>query len=350
MKINIVFANHSKYINGGYKVIYEYSNYLAKKGHDVCIYFMLQKSIRKFNVPKFLVPAFCYFLSHYYPRWFDLEKNIHRKGISNSTAIRDADVSIATAVETAELVSHLGKEKGKKVYFIQDFETWAGSPEFVESTYKLGMHNITISNWLSKIVEENSGIKPICIKDGIDSAIFNCTNKRDRGKSLVFHYRSLPYKGADIAIKVIERLKKKFPSMIVYVVSNEDISHLPDWFVKKQKIKSNEVSEINNVVTVFLCTSRNEGYGLPGLEAMACGCALVSTAYQGVLEYAVDGKNALLAPVDDVDRLVENVTKLFEDDELRERIVHEGLKTAEDLTVINAGKEFEKALIDVVNE
>ena len=58
---------------------------------------------------------------------------------------------------------------------------------------------------------------------------------------------------------------------------------------------------------------------------MACGCALVSTEYQGVLEYGINNKNALLSPIKDSVAMVENVCKLFENDDLYNSIVQSGI-------------------------
>ncbi|MFV3037999.1 glycosyltransferase, partial [Klebsiella pneumoniae] len=50
------------------------------------------------------------------------------------------------------------------------------------------------------------------------------------------------------------------------------------------------------------------------------GCALVSTAYNGVLEYAVNAENALLSPVRDSKALAENIIKLIENDPYRQSL------------------------------
>lgn len=41
-----------------------------------------------------------------------------------------------------------------------------------------------------------------------------------------------------------------------------------------------------NHARVFLCTSRQEGFGLTGLESIFCGCVLVTTDCRGIREYA----------------------------------------------------------------
>lgn len=80
---------------------------------------------------------------------------------------------------------------------------------------------------------------------------------------------------------------------------------------------------------------------------MACGAALVSTDYQGVHEYATDGANALLSPVKDVDALVSNVSKLFDNDELRYQIAEAGMKSVQkDFNWDVAVDKFEKAITE----
>ena len=58
--------------------------------------------------------------------------------------------------------------------------------------------------------------------------------------------------------------------------------------------------DILNYASIFICSSINEGFGLTGAESMACGCALATTSYPAVFEYAVDKKNCLVSPVKDI--------------------------------------------------
>lgn len=78
---------------------------------------------------------------------------------------------------------------------------------------------------------------------------------------------------------------------------------------------------------------------------MACGNVLVSTNYQGVREYAKDGYNALLSPVKDVDALVENVNRAFEDEELSNRLVANGQESVKRFSWEEAYQKFKKAIL-----
>ncbi len=89
-----------------------------------------------------------------------------------------------------------------------------------------------------------------------------------------------------------------------------------------------EMADFYRGVDVFAFSSLEEGFPAPPLEAMACGCAVVSTRCGGVDEYARDGANALLVPVGDPLALARAIDRLAGDAELRARLASEGVRAA----------------------
>src|ERR687883_1812649 len=66
-------------------------------------------------------------------------------------------------------------------------------------------------------------------------------------------------------------------------------------------------------LTIYAFTSRNEGFGLTLIEAMAAGAALVA-ARAGAAEFVVeDGVTGVLTPPGDVDALVTALEPLMRD-------------------------------------
>ena len=55
MKIGFVLPMPTTKIVGGYKVVYEYANYLAQKGNDVTIFYNSEKGRNSKSLPPFLV-------------------------------------------------------------------------------------------------------------------------------------------------------------------------------------------------------------------------------------------------------------------------------------------------------
>jgi glycosyltransferase involved in cell wall biosynthesis len=77
---------------------------------------------------------------------------------------------------------------------------------------------------------------------------------------------------------------------------------------------------------LFVFPSLYEGFGLPVLEAMACGVPVVSSSSSSLPEVAGDA--ALLVEPLDVDALAEAITWALEDDDLRRGMVERGVVQA----------------------
>lgn len=354
MKINVLFNGNTNHPSGGYKVIYEYCNRLSEEGHTVIINYLYGPMFSERKIPDILrKPLVKLFTETIGPGfWFKLNKNISKKVLSSSNDMKEADIVIATAYETAKLVKDLPKSCGKKVYFIQDYETWgAVSENNVNETYCYGMNNLVVSNWLKKKVEEISERTAVLIPNSVDTSIFFNKNIFRHEKSIVFFYRSSEHKGSKYAIEVVRLIKSIYPELVVNVITPEnDLPIFPEYFHIYQKINPKKVSEVLNKSTIFICTSIEEGFGLPGLEAMACGCAVVSTSYKGVLEYAVNGKNSLLSPIRDVRSMYKNIISLFEHDNLRLSIIKEGYKTASERSLYKSSKKLENIFLQLIND
>jgi glycosyltransferase involved in cell wall biosynthesis len=71
---------------------------------------------------------------------------------------------------------------------------------------------------------------------------------------------------------------------------------------------------------VYLCPSWDEGLGMPAMEAMACGAALVTYDNGGCRDYARDGETAVVARRRDVDDLTAGLERLLADPALRRRL------------------------------
>ena len=74
--------------------------------------------------------------------------------------------------------------------------------------------------------------------------------------------------------------------------------------------------------------SLKEGWGLAVLEAMSAGLPVVATDIPVFREYLTDGRDALLVPPADVDRLAEAMARLMADEALRRRLVEGGRQVA----------------------
>lgn len=89
-----------------------------------------------------------------------------------------------------------------------------------------------------------------------------------------------------------------------------------------------------------------EPFGLVPLEAMACGTPVVATGVGGSGEFLVDGENAVLYRAGDPEALAGAVERLAGDAALRERLLANGLVTAERYDVEHLADAFEDEYVN----
>ena len=87
-----------------------------------------------------------------------------------------------------------------------------------------------------------------------------------------------------------------------------------------------EIADLYRGARLLLFPSRYEGFGLPPLEAMACGAPVVATDTSSLPE--VCGDAALFAPVDRADLLAAQAERVLSDPDLARRMVEAGFRRA----------------------
>lgn len=80
-------------------------------------------------------------------------------------------------------------------------------------------------------------------------------------------------------------------------------------------IREEDMPELYRGAVAFLFPSQYEGFGIPPLEAMACGCPVIASDAGAVVE--VCGKAALYAPAGDPDEWAEQMTAVWQNPSLR---------------------------------
>ncbi len=155
--VNISFVLPKFYVHpiGGYKIVYEYANLLAKKA-TVSIIFPRPACYngRADGFANWVKARLWSFKIKVKNRrvisWFALERNVRLVLVPDfdPSFMPDADAIFATAWSTAKPVLQLPASKGEKFYFVQSYEIWDGPKEDVDATWRMPLHIVVISKYL----------------------------------------------------------------------------------------------------------------------------------------------------------------------------------------------------------
>jgi glycosyltransferase involved in cell wall biosynthesis len=103
----------------------------------------------------------------------------------------------------------------------------------------------------------------------------------------------------------------------------KDLS-LQDKVIFTGYIDNEELPYVYNLAELFVFPSFYEGFGLPPLEAMACGCPVLTSNVSAIPE--VVGDAAILVDPNSVEEIAQGMERLLVDKELRDCLVKKGLQ------------------------
>lgn len=329
MRVTFVLPGSGHLPVGGFKVVYEYANRLAVRGHTATVVHAAQFDREASAVVRLKTGV--RFVQRrldksYRPGWFPLKPEVALlwRATPAAAGLPDADAVVATAWQTAEWVADYPNSKGKKFYLIQHYETWSGPESRVNVTFRLGLHNLAIARWLQEVVRAQ-GADADYQPNGLDFAAFGVdVPPETRAPRAMMLYHDADWKGSADGLAALKEVKVQVPELQATLFGTPAAPDLPDWIRYEQKPSPTLLRRLYNDASVFLATSWTEGWGLPGCEALLCGCALAATDVGGHREYARQGETALLSPPRDPAALARNVTELLRDKKLCLRLAERG--------------------------
>lgn len=147
-------------------------------------------------------------------------------------------------------------------------------------------------------------------------------------------------KGTEFALEVIDKIHQSHPKIKIVAFGNYR-GKVPEG-VEFHFSPTTELNELYNKSSVFFLPSTVEGFSLPTVEAMACGCAIVCIKNEGTMEYINEGINGIFAKPGDSKGVAEIIIDLLSDEGKRSRLAREGVSTARNFTQDNMYVSFRK--------
>ncbi len=294
----IIFVLQTLGHSGGIKIVFEHANKLSQKGFDIEIW-----GLDTHDCP------------------WEIGPNVRLRTFKNYKAMIAAltpekAIKVATWWETAFPVWLSSIKNGIPVYFIQEFETWfypgdVQAQATVVACYRKEFKNMTTSQYNLEEIKA-LGLHATAIPCGYDEQTYKpLANVTREDNVLLAVGRRFFQKNFTMTFKGWKAMAATRPKMWLYGIE-------PDMAKMDSRIKyfteptNDEVNELYNRATVFVQTSRHEGFSLPILEAMAAGMPVISTNTGGLPEVNRHGVTGMMSEMGDIQDMIKNTIFILE--------------------------------------
>ncbi|RJP76914.1 MAG: glycosyltransferase family 1 protein [Candidatus Zixiibacteriota bacterium] len=203
-------------------------------------------------------------------------------------------------------------------------------------SHRLPVTVVVNSHWTGTRMRRGRGFGYPIVPPGVDLEIFRPEgpSRENEGVfTVVTVGRRHRWKGTADLVKALNQVKRERAAgreFQLWVVTQDDLdlraAEFPVRIIKPAGDR--EIAAAYRGADLLIHPSWFEGFGLPPLEAMACGTPTVLTDSGGVREYAVHEGNCLMTPVKDPAALARAVTELWDHPDHRRRLAQAGPPTA----------------------
>jgi glycosyltransferase involved in cell wall biosynthesis len=156
------------------------------------------------------------------------------------------------------------------------------------------------------------------------------------------------YKNIGVVLRAFEHLKRHSIDLVLVGSSREKLDgaglRTPEGVIMAGSLSDGEVRGLYAGALALAFPSRTEGFGLPPLEAMLCGCPVVTTPAGAIPEVCRDA--VLYADVDDEQSWIQAILAL-RDQRLRLTKISQGFERAGQFSWADAGRTLTDAVVSM---
>jgi glycosyltransferase involved in cell wall biosynthesis len=356
--MRISFVLSSLWLSGGVRVIVECANRLTMRGHQVTLIApggtldpdMLNELVPQVKVRESRVARGPH---------LDIVQMIRLTwSLAQTVPPSDVVVSTHTPTTVAGLLASRLLRRGRLVWLYQDYrEMFIGRPyEDCLMRHALRWHKLALvpSDYSRQELNMYSPGKVVVMGYGLSQPeIFRPLPVEKRHsvhnqRTILFLGDMRPRKGLFDFLQAAAVVYEHLKDIVLLIVSKEHCqieSSVPFEYIYRPTRP--ELARLYATCDLFVSASWWESFGLPPLEAMACGAPIVLTDSRGAREYARPGENCLMVPVRDLAALAEAMYRVLSDPALARGLAANGPPTAAKFTWDQAVDRLEQALGDV---
>ena len=229
--------------------------------------------------------------------------------------VPDADVTFASWWQVWSQVHAWPEAKGLKVHYVRGLETYHGNEERVLEAYRLRGPCVVISTWLRGIVEDMGHARVAYVPNGVDWDQFDSAPRSKASRPTIGMLMGHgPAKDTPTGFEAIRILQREFPDLRVLGFGSRLIPpHMapPDCIDFVQNPPQDRIPEMYQQADCWVIPSKSEGFGMPGIEAMACHCPIVSTKCGGPADFVREGENGYLVEISDAEAMADRIARVL---------------------------------------
>jgi len=358
MKIAYLLPN--LHVTGGARVGVEIGGRLVERGHEFSI--LIPKGRQKIPSPAGVKVIECGIAIH------NPLLAVATGLIGMMIKVPKVDIIVASMPTHAILAQAIGRLRGIPTvnYALNDDVNFFNDRSLLRNRLLLRLYKsiaryalkseylLVNSHWTGVQCVKEGGIKPFSIvHSGYDKSVFLPRPKQTENKPIriVTVGRRPRWKGMADLIIALNMVDIKTTPFILTIITQDslNISAAKFPFEIFKPANDTELADLYNNGDIFVHPSWFEGFGLPPLEAQACGLPVISTNCGGVREFLKNKTNALIIPPREAKSLSVAITTLLNDSALRERLATEGQVSCLNFTWDKIADQFESTIEKLVN-
>lgn len=175
-------------------------------------------------------------------------------------------------------------------------------------------------------------------------------------KFILSHYSLSPRKNIKNLLLAFNRINHKIPHKLVLVgggsfnskIKNKLINNANSNVVNLGYVDDQDMPVLYNLADLFVYPSLYEGFGLPPLEAMACGCPVISSNVSSLPE--VVGDASFMVDPYNVEELAKTIYEVLTNNKLREEKILKGFERKKLFSWEKCAGECLRIFKDILNE
>lgn len=271
-------------------------------------------------------------------------------------------VIVATLWSTPALIAPIAVQWTDKlyVYYVQDYEPWFFPAD--DASRQIALDSYTVvpnmvlmakTDWICRTVLKHHGRHVYRVAASLDHDVYypNAIAKSDDDPVCIAAMirPTTPRRGPLRTIRVLKDVSAALGDGVrmllfgcepqdlkTYIERNAPELSLDARFENRGVLSRIEVAELLREADIFVDLSDYQAFGRTGLEAMACGCAVVLPSDGGVYEYAEHRRNCLVVDTTSAANMTKAIRAFATDAPLRATIAKQALATAARFSTLRA--------------